>query len=75
MIEKFIFVGQTFSSCRKSLTYWLYLMSVSKFAELFDTAFIIMRKAPLQILHTYHHATVLIYSWNILAYPASAAVW
>lgn len=60
---------------RKPLAYWLYLFCLSKFPELFDTAFIILRKAPLQILHTYHHASVLIFSWHILAYGPGASYW
>jgi len=60
---------------RKPLAYWLYLFCLSKFPELFDTAFIILRKAPLQILHTYHHASVLVFSWHILAYGPGASYW
>jgi len=60
---------------RKPLAYWLYLFCLSKFPELFDTAFIIMRKAPLQILHTYHHASVLIFAWHIMAYGPGASYW
>jgi len=59
----------------KPLAYWLYLFCLSKFPELFDTAFILLRKAPLQILHTYHHASVLIFSWHILAYGPGASYW
>lgn len=60
---------------RKKLAYWLYLFCLSKVPELFDTAFIILRKAPLQILHTYHHATVLVFAWHIMAYGPGASYW
>jgi elongation of very long chain fatty acids protein 6 len=42
---------------------WSLLFIYSKLAELSDTLFIILRKQPLQFLHWYHHATVLIYCW------------
>jgi len=60
---------------RKKLAYWLYLFCLSKFPELFDTAFIVAKKAPLQLLQTYHHATVLVFSWHILAYGPAASYW
>ena len=40
------------------------LFILSKLPELFDTAFIILRKKPLIFLHWYHHITVLLYCWN-----------
>lgn len=43
--------------------FWVTLFMLSKFAELFDTLFIIIHKKPLIFLHYYHHITVLLYSW------------
>lgn len=60
---------------RRRLAYWLFLFCISKLPELFDTAFIVLRMAPLQILHTYHHASVLIFSWHVLAYGPAASYW
>jgi elongation of very long chain fatty acids protein 6 len=40
------------------------LFILSKLPELFDTAFVILRKKPLIFLHWYHHITVLLYCWN-----------
>eukprot|EP01089_Gocevia_fonbrunei_P007462 TRINITY_DN18608_c0_g1_i1.p1 TRINITY_DN18608_c0_g1~~TRINITY_DN18608_c0_g1_i1.p1 ORF type:complete len:303 (+),score=29.90 TRINITY_DN18608_c0_g1_i1:40-948(+) len=37
-----------------------------KFAEFGDTLFLILRKRPVNFLHWYHHATVLLYSWFCL---------
>lgn len=42
---------------------WVTAFMLSKFAELLDTAFIIIHKKPLIFLHYYHHITVLLYSW------------
>lgn len=47
--------------------YWVRVMLISKFPELFDTFFIIARKRPLIFLHWYHHVTVLLFSWNAFA--------
>lgn len=42
---------------------WALLFVLSKFAELFDTFFIIVHKKPLIVLHWYHHITVLLFCW------------
>jgi len=42
---------------------WTILFVISKFAELFDTFFIIAHKKPLIFLHWYHHITVLLFCW------------
>ncbi|VDK55178.1 unnamed protein product [Gongylonema pulchrum] len=44
--------------------FWACAFAASKIAELGDTIFLVMRKKPLAFLHWYHHAVVLIYSWN-----------
>lgn len=42
---------------------WIFAFIMSKYAELFDTFFIVARKKPLMLLHWYHHVTVLLFSW------------
>jgi len=44
----------------------------SKFFELVDTLFLILRKREVIFLHWYHHTTVLAYTWycTIVMYPA-----
>lgn len=41
----------------------IWLFALSKYAELFDTAFHILRKRTVIFLHWYHHTTVLVYTW------------
>lgn len=42
---------------------WSYLFATSKFFELFDTAFIVLRKRKLLFLQYYHHMTSFIICW------------
>jgi len=43
--------------------FFLAVFAYSKYAELLDTAFLIIRRRPVSFLHWYHHCTVLAYSW------------
>ena len=67
--------------CTNDFTYgvtacWMYLFVISKFSELLDTFFIVIRKQNLIFLHRYHHATVLIYSWfSIHDFYSSTGSW
>ncbi|KAL7068466.1 putative beta-ketoacyl-CoA synthase [Cryptosporidium serpentis] len=51
---------------------WLILFIYSKYAELIDTLFIILRKRPLTFLHWFHHLTVLLYTWD--AYTSTQTI-
>jgi elongation of very long chain fatty acids protein 6 len=56
------------------LSLWAFLFVISKVLELGDTAFIVLRKSPLQFLHWYHHITVLLYSFFGLSRPKGTSI-
>jgi len=43
--------------------FWVYCFCMSKFVELIDTFFLVVRKRRVDFLHYYHHTTVLLYTW------------
>lgn len=53
---------------------WVILFILSKFPELVDTAFIVLRKKNLIFLHWYHHITVLLFCWHSFAVQSSAGL-
>ena len=71
------------SVCESAATYFgagaaglsVQLFILSKIPELFDTAFIILRKKPLIFLHWYHHVTVLLYCWNSYVTESGAGIY
>lgn len=56
------------------ISLWCFLFVISKIIELGDTAFVVLRKSPLQFLHYYHHMTVLVYSFYGLSRPLSSPI-
>ncbi len=45
------------------LWFWVWLFANSKYIELIDTVFLVVRHKPVSFLHWYHHTTVLLFSW------------
>uniref|UniRef100_T1J205 Elongation of very long chain fatty acids protein n=1 Tax=Strigamia maritima TaxID=126957 RepID=T1J205_STRMM len=54
---------------------WVWFFLYSKLVELGDTIFIISRKQKLLFLHSYHHVTVLLYTWYSTQQEISTARW
>ena len=55
-------------------SFWMMIFTFSKFPELLDTVFIVLRKKPLLFLHWYHHITVLMICWDSTAAGTSAGL-
>lgn len=55
-------------------SFWMIIFTFSKFPELIDTVFIVLRKKPLLFLHWYHHITVLMICWDSFAAGTSAGL-
>jgi len=43
--------------------FFIYLFAMSKYVELIDTFFLVVRKRDVEFLHYFHHTTVLLYTW------------
>ncbi|KAF8354702.1 hypothetical protein PRIPAC_96325 [Pristionchus pacificus] len=55
--------------------FWCMCFGVSKFFELFDTTFVLLRKKKLIFLHWYHHAVVLVVVLHSLKEAAGSGRW
>lgn len=53
---------------------WANLFIWSKFFELIDTAFLVLRKKPVSFLHWFHHTTVLMYCWDASQYQMPTGI-
>lgn len=64
--------GFAYTVCRRAIFYyghgpagfWVCLFIFSKYLELIDTVFLVMRKRKVRFLHWYHHFSVLLYCWH-----------
>jgi hypothetical protein len=57
-----LYCGSSFEN-NQSLLFWCYIFYLSKYYELLDTMFLILRKRKLTILHVWHHFSVLYLCW------------
>jgi len=46
------------------LQFWCYIFYVSKYYELLDTLFLILRKKPIRVVQKWHHSSVLVLFWS-----------
>jgi len=55
--------------------FWVFVFTASKIPELLDTAFLVLRKRSVILLHWYHHFTVLLYTWYAFSIQMPAGLW
>lgn len=57
--------------------FWALLFVYSKFYELLDTLFLIIKnpERPVPFLHYWHHATVLLFTWYAFMYKFTVGFW
>lgn len=73
--------GFVYSVCTASYgkdpvaAFWTATFVRSKFIELLDTVFLVLRKKQLLFLHWYHHVTVLVFSWHTAKGVTAAGRW
>lgn len=70
-VKAMICDGTTMWTSPNPRIFWQYMFMWSKFPELIDTMFLVVRGRPILFLHWYHHVTVLLYCWMVvmLHYP------
>lgn len=49
-----------------SVPLWCYIFYASKYYELVDTLFLIVKKKPVRLVQTFHHTTVLFLFWTMM---------
>eukprot|EP00276_Gloeochaete_wittrockiana_P018606 CAMPEP_0184337496 /NCGR_PEP_ID=MMETSP1089-20130417/5898_1 /TAXON_ID=38269 ORGANISM="Gloeochaete wittrockiana, Strain SAG46.84" /NCGR_SAMPLE_ID=MMETSP1089 /ASSEMBLY_ACC=CAM_ASM_000445 /LENGTH=299 /DNA_ID=CAMNT_0026663285 /DNA_START=62 /DNA_END=961 /DNA_ORIENTATION=+ len=57
-----------------AMLYWGYVFALSKYFELFDTVFLLLKRPgrKVEFLHWYHHMTVLAFTWYAFYFRLSA---
>ena len=53
---------------KQAMAFWAYVFTLAKVLELGDTALIVLMKKPLHLVHWFHHASVLLFTWYSFAH-------
>jgi hypothetical protein len=75
--------GFEYTVCRSALAsygsgatgFWVALFIFSKYAELFDTVLLVVRKRKVGFLHWYHHCSVLLYCWHAYVWEMPTGIY
>lgn len=75
--------GFNYTVCRAALVsygngatgLWVAVFIFSKYAELIDTAFLVLRKRKVGFLHWYHHCSVLLYCWHAYVWEMPTGIY
>lgn len=75
--------GFEYTLCRAALAsygngavgFWVFLFIFSKFFELMDTVFLVVRKRKVGFLHWYHHCSVLLYCWHAYVWEMPTGIY
>jgi len=54
---------------------WVCFFIFSKYFELIDTVFLVVRKKKVGFLHWYHHCSVLLYCWNAYVWEMPTGIY
>jgi len=54
---------------------WVAAFIFSKYFELIDTVFLVLRKKPVNFLHWFHHCSVLLYCWHAYMWETSTGIY
>jgi len=57
------YCGTTFREEDEKLVFWAQMFYLSKYYELLDTVFVVLRKKQLTFLHVWHHCAVVFVCW------------
>lgn len=83
LIMVFSNYGFEYTVCRAALVsygsgasgLWVALFIFSKYAELLDTVFLVLRKRNVSFLHWYHHCSVLLYCWHAYVWEMPTGIY
>jgi len=67
--------GTEDGSSVSSAMFWTLLFVFSKYAELFDTVILMLRRKPIIFLHWFHHWTVLATTWAYVCCRFVPGIW